>query len=192
MSQGRRLPLLVVDGYNVVWGTERYRSLVEGEAHALPDVAHLSRDPYGHDPFERAREALAADVAAYAKGTHEAVVVFDGANNLNPERPDVRVAGVRCVFSATGESADSAIERMVSDARRQGRGVVLVTSDNTIRATVGGRPVATVSSSLLASNMDEMDRDVEVARQERTHQRLTLEDRLSPADREKLRRLLAR
>ena len=81
---------------------------------------------------------------------------------------------------------------MVSDARRQGRGVVLVTSDNTIRATVGGRPVATVSSSLLASNMDEMDRDVEVARQERTHQRLTLEDRLSPADREKLRRLLGR
>ena len=38
-------------------------------ASALADVAHLSRDPYGHDPFERAREALISDVAAYAQGS---------------------------------------------------------------------------------------------------------------------------
>ncbi|MCH4119759.1 MAG: hypothetical protein LKF13_03775 [Atopobiaceae bacterium] len=62
MSRGR-LPLLVVDGYNVIWGTQPYHDLIDEDddgAHSLPDVARLSRDPYGHDPFERAREALVA------------------------------------------------------------------------------------------------------------------------------------
>lgn len=188
-----RLPLLVVDGYNVIWGTDPYRNLIDEDdsgAHDLPDVAHLSRDPYGHDPFERARAALASDVAAYAKGTFEPVIVYDGARNLSAVRPDVRVAGVRVVFSQTGESADAVIERMVVEARHQMRDVTLVTSDNTIRFTVGGIPVTTISSALLAADLDITRADTAQAHEDRTHHRMTLEDRLSPADREKLRRLL--
>lgn len=187
-----RLPLLVVDGYNVIYGTPRYQGLIDEHAGAgaLADVAYLSRDPYGHDPFERAREALATDVAAYAQGTYEPVIVYDGAQNLSSERPDLPRAGVRVVFSRTGESADTVIERLVTKARHENREVLLVTSDNTIRFTVGGVPVTSVSSQLLAIDIGHVERDAEVAREERSHGHMTLADRLSPDAREKLRKML--
>lgn len=190
----RRQPLLVVDGYNVIYGTDRYRDRIDEHAGAgaLADVASLSRDPYGHDPHHFAREALVADVAAYAQGSYEPVVVFDAANNLSPERPDRSQAGVKVVFSQRGESADTVMERLAAKARAAGREVVLVTSDNAIRSTVGGVPVTCISSQLLASDIATVERDAGVAREERTHARLTLADRLDPATRAKLDALLGR
>ena len=187
-------PLLVVDGYNVIYGTTRYQGLIDEHAGAgaLADVAHLSRDPYGHDPFERAREALITDVAAYAQGTYDPVIVFEAAENLSEERPDFSRAGVRVVFSRTGESADTEIERLVTRARHKGRDVLLVTSDNTIKFTVGGVPVTTVSSQLLAVNIEHTATDIETSRVERSYSHMTLEDRISPEQREKLWKLLGR
>lgn len=189
-----RRALLVVDGYNVIYGTARYQGLIDEHAGAgaLADVAHLSRDPYGHDPFGRAREALVADVAAYAQGTYDAVIVYDGAGNLSDERPNFSQAGVRVIFSQTGESADTVIERLVTRARHENRDVLLVTSDNTIRFTVGGVPVTSISSQLLAIDMDVVDQDVATAREERSHGRMTIEDRLSPEQREKLWKMMGR
>ena len=148
-----RLPLLVVDGYNVIYGTTRYQGLIDEHAGAgaLADVKYLSRDPYGHDPFDRARDALVADVAAYAQGSYDPVIVYDGAQNLSEDRPNLSKAGVRVIFSQTGESADTVIERLVTRARHENRDVLLVTSDNTIRFTVGGVPVTSISSQLLAT-----------------------------------------
>ncbi len=193
-GRSRILPLLVVDGYNVIYGTTRYQGLIDEHAGAgaLADVASLSRDPYGHDPFERAREALITDVAAYAQGSYDPVIVFDAAGNLSEERPDFSRAGVKVVFSKTGESADSVIERLAMRARRKNRDVLLVTSDNTIRFTVGGVPITTVSSQLLAHDIEIVSRDVETSREERSHGRMTLEDRLSPEAREKLWKMLGR
>ena len=90
--------LLVVDGYNVIFKSARY-------------LARMDETVAG-DPFEQARDLLVADVAAYAKGRYEPVIVFDAAGNVSPERPDLSKAGVRMVFSRTGESADAVIERM--------------------------------------------------------------------------------
>ena len=193
-SRVARRPLLVVDGYNVIHGTSRYAAMIDDRprAGALSDVAFLSRDPYGHDPFAAAREALLADVAAYAQGTYDPVIVFDAAGNLSEDRPDFSRAGVRVVFSRTGESGDTVIERLVSKARRESREVLLVTSDNTIRYTVGGVPVTSVSSQLLAANIDVVRHDAAVSKNERTHMRLTLEDRLSPEARERLWAMLGR
>lgn len=189
-----RRALLVVDGYNVIHGTERYAGLIDEHAGAgaLADVASLSRDPYGHDPFDVARAALLADVAAYAQGTYEPVIVFDAAGNLSSDRPDYSRAGVRVVFSNRGESADTVIERLVTEARLSNRDVLLVTSDNTIRFTVGGIPVVTVSSQLLAADIEVVEKDAREARDERTHMRMTMEDRLDPSTREKLWKLLGR
>lgn len=193
MRRAKR-PLLVVDGYNVIGATTRYQSLIDEHAGAgaLADVASLSRDPYGHDPYETARSTLINDVATYAQGRYEAVVVFDAAGNLSDDRPAFAPGGVRMVFSATGESADTVIERQVVRAREQGREVLLVTSDNTIRATVGGIPVTTVSSQLLARDMQATNEEVREARDDRSHMRMTVEDRLDPASREKLWKLLGR
>ena len=194
MARGSKLPLLVVDGYNVIYGTPRYEAMIDEHAGAgaLADVASLSRDPYGHDPFERVREALISDVAAYAQGSYDPIIVFDAAENLSDERPDFSRAGVKVVFSRTGESADSVIERLATRARRKQRDVLLVTSDNTIRFTVGGVPITTVSSQLLARNIEVTNAQIETERVERSYSHMTVEDRLSPEAREKLWKLLGR
>ena len=190
----RDLPLLVVDGYNVSGATERYRDLIDedGRAGSLADVRSLSRDPYGSDPFGPAREALLADVAAYAQHTYDPVIVYDAGQNLSDERPDFSRAGVRVIFSRTGESADTVIERLVVGARRIEREVLLVTSDNTIKFTVGGVPVTTVSSQLLAHDIEIVRNDVKKEKDDRVIMHMTMEDRLDPATRAKLWRMLGR
>lgn len=177
-----RHDLLVVDGYNVMGASPRYQHLVDEGG----DSCDL-----GTDPFVRARERLVTDVAAFAQGRYDAVVVFDGANNLSDERPTCMCAGVTVEFSRQGESADALIERIVTDARRAGRSVALVTSDNTVRATVG-MGVARMSSDLLVHEMEVGD--AEVAEEQRRAQttRMTLEDRLSPEQRHRLWELLGK
>lgn len=168
--------LLVVDGYNVIFKSARY-------------LARMDETVAG-DPFEQARDLLVADVAAYAKGRYEPVIVFDAAGNVSPERPDLSKAGVRMVFSRTGESADAVIERLVTEQRLLPRAVTVVTSDRTIRATVGGVPVTRISSDVLVADVNQLAAEYERANAERQTQHMRLEDRIDPAAREKLWRLL--
>lgn len=168
--------LLVVDGYNVIFKSARY-------------LARMDETVAG-DPFELARDLLVADVAAYAKGRYEPVIVFDAAGNVSPERPDLPKAGVRMVFSRTGESADAVIERLVTEQRLLPRAVTVVTSDRTIRATVGGVPVTRISSDVLVADVNQLAAEYERANAERQTQHMRLEDRIDPAAREKLWRML--
>ena len=87
--------LLVVDGYNVIHCTPRYEKLVYDH----------SDDPYSSDVHDMARTALINDVAAFAQGRYEAVIVFDGAGTISSERPNLPARGVRIEFSPTGGSA---------------------------------------------------------------------------------------
>ena len=168
--------LLVVDGYNVIYKSARYRARMDETAEG--------------DPFEQARELLISDVAAYAKGRYEPVVVFDAAGNVSPERPDLSPAGVRVIFSAAGESADEVIERLVTEARLAPHAVTVVTSDRTIRATVGGIPVTRVSSDVLVTNMNSLVAEYRQENEVRQTQHMRLEDRIDPAAREKLWKIL--
>ncbi len=170
----KRLELLVVDGYNVIRATDRYAHLIdEGDA----------------DPFLRAREALLADVAAFSQGSYDPVVVFDGAGNLSPERPNLRSGSVRVIFSQTGQDADEVIEQLAVEARHQGRDTTVATSDNTVRATIGGVPVKSLSSSLISREFALVDHDVAVAALDRSHHHSTLGDRLAPEVRARLESL---
>ena len=101
----RRRELLVVDGYNVIRATDRYAHLI---------------DEGDDDPYLRAREALLSDVAAFAQGSYDPVVVFDGAGNLSPERPNLSSGSVRVVYSRTGQDADEVIEQLAVEARYHG------------------------------------------------------------------------
>lgn len=168
--------LLVVDGYNVIFKSARY-------------LARMDETVAG-DPFEQARDLLVSDVAAYAKGRYEPVIVFDAAGNVSPERPGLSKAGVRMVFSRTGESADAVIERLVTEQRLLPRAVTVVTSDRTIRATVGGVPVTRISSDVLVADVNQLAAEYERANAERQTQHMRLEDRIDPAAREKLWRML--
>lgn len=183
MSQRSHHELLVVDGYNVMGATPRYEGLID---------EHTNSKAFDTDPFVRAREALISDVATFAQGRYEAVVVFDGAQNPDPDRAVTHEAGISIMFSRAGESADSVIERLVTDARTKGRPVSLVTSDNTIRATAGYGPgeVTRISSALLVHEIERADAEVEAEREERKPGKMTIEDRISPEMRAKLWKML--
>lgn len=170
----RRRELLVVDGYNVIRATDRYAHLI---------------DEGDDDPYLRAREALLSDVAAFAQGSYDPVVVFDGAGNLSPERPNLSSGSVRVVYSRTGQDADEVIEQLAVEARHQGRDTTVATSDNTVRATIGGVPVKSLSSALIAHEFTLVDRDVAVAAADRSHHHATLGDRLNSDVRAKLEEL---
>lgn len=182
----RKRPLLVVDGYNVIHATPRYGELVD---------AQIAPERLDTDPFVRAREALLADVAAYALGGgSEGVIVYDAADNLAPEHPAVKSAGILQLFSETDQSADEVIEGLVTEARQAGRRVTLVTSDGTVRATAGFGPgeVTCVSSDLLVREMARDAADAARVREREGRVHLTLEDRLPADQREKLWALLHR
>lgn len=116
--------LLVVDGYNVIHCTPRYEKLVYDH----------SDDPYSSDVHDMARTALINDVAAFAQGRYEAVIVFDGAGNISNERPNLPARGVRIEFSPTGVSADTVVQKLCIEAREEGRAC------SVDRATARSRP----------------------------------------------------
>ena len=142
--------LLVVDGYNVIHADPRYERL----------IFDRSDDPYSRDVYDAARTSLIADVAAFAQGRYEPVIVFDGAGNVNPDRPSLPQAGVRIEFSPTGVSADTIIQRLCTDAREHGRACSVVTSDGTIQATVMGKGVTRISARMFAGEVKQVDADV--------------------------------
>ena len=166
-----RRPVLVVDGYNAIRSSERYRQLVDEEI----------LDPVLRDVYVRARTALVSDVAAYAKGRYDATVVFDAFGNDDPERLELSEAGVRIVFSPPGVEADAVIERMVTEAREAGRHVFVVTSDALIQSTVEGGGVTRVSSRMFEGETAVMNRHVAEMRENPKYKKSTVGDRV-PAE----------
>ncbi|AEB07477.1 protein of unknown function DUF901 [Coriobacterium glomerans PW2] len=178
---GGKRELLVVDGYNVIHATPRYRRLVFDHAD----------DPYSSDVHDGSRMALIADVAAFAQGRYDAIIVFDGAGNVSAARPDLIEAGVRIEFSPTGVSADTVVQRLCIEARDAGRACSVVTSDAAIQTTVMGKGVTRISARMLVDEIREIDRDVEEMEQA-PHMKMTLSDRLAPDLRRKLDELRGR
>jgi predicted RNA-binding protein with PIN domain len=173
----RRAKELIVDGYNVIRTSPKYRALVDEEI----------LDPLLHDIYIRARTSLISDVAAFAKGRYDATIVFDGFGNLSPERPQLRSAGVQIVFSEEGEEADAVIERMVHEGRRRGHEIVVVTGDQLIQNTVMGDGVTRMSSRMFSRETAQMNRTIYEERVAPNHrQHSTVADHLSPEVREKL------
>ena len=173
----KRRPLLVVDGYNIIYATPRYESLVYRDT---------AGDPLSRDVYPRAREALISDVAAFAQASYDAVVVFDGAGNKNPDRPNLPRAGVQIIFSPPGVSADRVIEQLCTDAREQGRSVTVATSDGTIQAVAMGKGVTRISARMLTAEITAVNESVQREMDETPPMKLTLADRLSPEVRAKL------
>lgn len=161
--------LLVVDGYNIIHATPRYEKLVFDH----------SDDPYSNDVYDVARTALIADVAAFAQGRYDAVIVFDGAGNISADRPNLPAAGIRIEFSPTGVSADTVVQRLCVEAREAGRACSVVTSDGTIQATVMGKGVTRISARMLVDEIRQIDADVREA-EEAPAMKMTLGSRLSP------------
>ena len=173
--------LLVVDGYNVIHCTPRYEKLVYDH----------SDDPYSSDVHDMARTALINDVAAFAQGRYEAVIVFDGAGNISSERPNLPARGVRIEFFADGcFGRYRGAEALHRGARGRPR-VSVVSSDGTIQAVVMGKGVTRISSRMLVDEIKQIDNDVHEA-EEAPQIKMTLGSRLSPDALAKLKALRGR
>jgi predicted RNA-binding protein with PIN domain len=172
-----RVRELVVDGYNVIRTSPKYRDLVDEEI----------LDPLLHDVYIRARESLISDVATYAKGRYHATIVFDGFGNPAPDRPVTRSAGVTIVFSREGEEADAVIERLVHEGRSRGHEMTVVTGDRLIQNAVIGDGVVRMSSRAFARESAQIGKMVYEQREAPNHrQHSTVADHLSPEVRHKL------
>ena len=159
---------LVVDGYNVLAATPRYRHLA--------DI----------DP-ESARAVLVRDVVTFAQDRYRAVVVFDGANNTHSDGAPHHVPGAVVVFSAHGVDADTVIEGLVHRHRERGEEVVVVTSDAQTQWTVLGPGVSRMSAAEFVSVL-EPEADAWREHNPSGSTRQTLESRIDPAVRATLSR----
>ncbi len=117
-----RKKLLLVDGYNVLRSGSTYKA--------------MGGQDFTDDVFNRKREALLNDVAVFAGEEYEAIIVFDGSQNVYSDGQPERVGNVKIVFSPAGMSADRVIERMARQARDRMRETLVVSSDAAIQDTV--------------------------------------------------------
>ncbi|MCL2631649.1 MAG: NYN domain-containing protein [Coriobacteriia bacterium] len=133
MSDNKKL--LIVDGYNVIRATDHYRSARD----SMPD--------YGDEAYNSAREALINDVAVFAGSEYQAVIVFDGAGNPFSDGKPTNYGRIEVIFSQSGSTADSVIERRVHQASERGYEVLVVTSDATTQWTVLGHDITRMSAA---------------------------------------------
>jgi uncharacterized protein len=159
---------LLVDGYNVLSASPRYKRLAETD-------------------IEFARAALVKDVAAFAVGTYRAVVVFDGRSNPSSDGSPHRLPGVVVIFSPYGSDADAVLEGLVHRHRGRGDEVVIVTSDAQLQATVMGQHVSRMSAKEF---VDALEVGSNAWREHNPHgsRRLTLDALVEPSVRETLSR----
>jgi len=163
---------LIIDGYNVLHGTPRYRGLT-------------ARD------IDSARERLIADLGAIVADGADVTVVFDGGGNPESEGVPNDIGGVTVVFSPYGTEADAVIESLAAAAREVGESVEVVTSDGDARRTAAGGSIVVTRATTFALELagDESDRRHQSAAPRR---RATVSDRLPPGVRARLDHLAGR
>lgn len=171
MNKQRR-KLLIVDGYNVLRSGSRYQ--------------HIAGPDYTHDAFNRAREALINDVVSYAGRDMRAIIVFDGADNIQSTGETEVIGGVRIMFSPAGQSADKVIEKLAYDAKLRLVETIVVTSDASIQDTVFGGGVDRMSANGFSREIEMLNEDVHRDESPSVATKNTLAERLSPQMRERL------
>lgn len=169
---------LIVDGYNVIRNNERYR--FDGQD-----------DWSSEDAWNKARQTLVSDAALLARDGYErCTVVFDGAGNAASTGQAREVAGIDVVFSPSGTSADSVIEKLAHEAREAGLEVVVVSSDYTIQTTVFGGGVTRMSALGFATASDAGEQEWHEQAREAAGGKRTLGSRIGADALSKLQQML--
>lgn len=145
---------LILDGYNLVGALERYAT----------------------GSLDESREQLVNDALKAAGWTgRRIIVVFDAARSPEPDRTEHRAGGaVRVIYSASGESADDEIERLVRNLEGS---VTVCTGDFALqRAALAGN-AARATPREFEELIDELPA---VTRNPEKPFRARVRDRLSP------------
>ncbi len=148
---------LILDGYNLIGALARYATRSTGG-------------------LDESRELLVNDALKAAGWTGRGIiVVFDAARSPEPARAELRAGGaVRVVYSASGESADDVIERLIRTLKGS---VTVCTADFALQRAVLARGGARSAPREFEELMDELPA---LTRIPDTPFRARVADRLSP------------
>lgn len=129
-------PMMVVDGYNMI--------------HAWEETKYLAQED-----LYLAREKLVGALYAYqAYYGHEIMVVFDGYKAADNRGTTVKKKGITVVYTKTGETADTWIERFSYQNQNRYQ-VTYVTSDALIQNAVLSRNGLRMSANALYQKLKE-------------------------------------
>ncbi|HZD60014.1 MAG TPA: NYN domain-containing protein [Anaerolineae bacterium] len=161
--------LLIVDGYNVIYTTDRYRKWRE-------------------EDLELARVKLIEDLATLkALNDYDVVLIFDAAKTHSHGRHHAQILGIDVWFTRAGETADDMIERMVFASNYDGDTIV-ATSDYSQQKVIFRPGVLRKSSRELVAELESTEKDLKSSF--RKGAKFRLEDRLDSALRRALERII--
>ncbi len=115
----RKREHFIIDGYNVI--------------HSWPELIALTGE------LAEARDHLIHVLAEYgAYESYDMTVVFDALFTADEEHVEERGPHLTIVYTGSGETADSYIERLAYESVRRGREVHVVTSDGAEQSVILG------------------------------------------------------
>ncbi|MCL2529810.1 MAG: NYN domain-containing protein [Coriobacteriia bacterium] len=180
MKNARKKALLV-DGYNVIRAGGHYEHLLE------------QASDHTQDTFNAAREALLKDVLSFAGKDYATTVVFDGAGNPGSSGERQSFGTIEYLFSPSGVSADTIIEKLAAKAANEGFEVLVISSDANIQSTVFGHRVARMSAAGFYCELDSLSENLNEHTTQGGNnptQKNTLAERIDPKVSEKLKRFV--
>ena len=126
-------------------------------------MAHILIDGYNligtaHDSLEKARESIIRDLQNYAqiKG-HEITIVFDGWKSGQKDQTRTKMRHVTVIYSRLGETADTAIKKILSSSARPW---IVVSSDREVSDFAFRKDFVAVHSEEFEFKMHSAFRDV--------------------------------
>lgn len=131
---------ILVDGYNMIKRAPSFQAVrMQSLASARAQLIALLVNRYRHTP-------------------HQVIVVFDGDETNEQVSHDRRI---RIIYSRHGETADSVIARLASEARRIGREVEIYSDDREVRESAASQGGVAQTTCRLEQQFYAAPRDVE-------------------------------
>lgn len=152
---------LIVDGHSMIF--------------ACADLASLQRSN-----GEAARNELVARLTAFQDATNErVVVVFDGRGAKTTS--SMRKAGIQVIYSRSGQTADSVIERLVANYGTS-HDLRVATNDRAEQMTASGFGAGIISIGQLMAEMEVAARELSQRIRKHNARRAPAQRRESPFD----------
>lgn len=133
--------VLIVDGYNIL--------------HCWPELVRIKESSFAH-----ARDKLIAELVNYQPyWGGPVIVVFDAFQVADTVERKEKIGAVEIIYSGPGETADTAIEKMVGNMEARGQ-VYVATSDYLEQRMIFGKGALRIPATELKDNIEKAHREM--------------------------------